>query len=249
MYPILADIGPWTIHSYGFFIALAFALGMWVWQDEAEQRALQTSFMPALAFLLILACLLGGRLTFLLNTFGLLWNHPGQLLAFWEGGLNFWGGAIAAGLVFVSFLHKHRQPLLSWADSLAPALAVIIAVSAIGFLLSGSFYGQPADLPWAVIYGRLDSQAPLLTPLHPTQIYLALAGILLYILLILFKNRSPRSGQLFSIFLMAFSVLYFTVSSFRGDVQLELAGLLWPQWLSVVLFLTGIWVYNILRRS
>ncbi len=250
MYPVLAEIGPVTIYSYGFFIALAFLLGLGIWKDEARQKSLQVSLMPGLAFMLILSFLLGARLAFFFqHEPALLLERPANFLYFWQGGLSFWGGAGLAALTWVVFLGLNKQPLFAWADSMAPSLAAGYAVGGIACFLSGSCHGSPTNFILAVRYDHFQSQAPLFIPLHPTQMYYSLSGILVFILLTLIKPRLHYPGQLMAIFLLAYSFLYFNISLLRGDVQFQPGGLLWQQWLAILIFLAGLICYFKTRSS
>ncbi|MGM0424369.1 MAG: prolipoprotein diacylglyceryl transferase [Thermodesulfobacteriota bacterium] len=243
MYPVLAEIGPYTVHSYGLFIALGAALGLWIWGDEAKEQELRASLLPGLAFLSLLAWLLGSRAAFLLQQPALLAQDPDWALYFWRGGLNPWAGAAPALLVLWLLLRLYKQSLLEWSDALAPALAAGLAVGHIGCFLSGASHGKPTDFPLAVAYTRLDSLAPVFVPLHPTQLYYSLAGVLVYILLGLARGKASRQGQILGLFLMLYFFLYFNISLLRGDTQPLLWGLIWQQWLCILLTLLGLWTY------
>ncbi|MFP4630123.1 MAG: prolipoprotein diacylglyceryl transferase [Desulfohalobiaceae bacterium] len=244
MYPVLAEIGPYTIHSYGLFVALGSALGIWIWEDEVKQKGLQSSLLPGLALLCLLAWLVGARTAFLLQQPWILLQDPALALYFWRGGLNLWAGAIPASLVLTLGLRLHRQSLLSWADALAPGLAAGLAVGHIGCFLSGAGHGKPTDLPLSVVYTRIESLAPIYVPLHPTQLYYSLAAVLAYILLNLSRSRAARQGQILGLFLAVYFVLYMVISMLRGDDQLLLWGLIWQQWVSALLAGLGLYIYT-----
>ncbi|MFP4479608.1 MAG: prolipoprotein diacylglyceryl transferase [Desulfohalobiaceae bacterium] len=243
MYPVLIEIGPYTIYSYGLFIALGLALGLWIWQDEARQQGLQANLLPGLALMPLFVWLLGARAAFLLQQPVLLAQNPEQFLYIWHGGLNVWAGVAPALLVLVLQLKIRRESLLKWGDALAFALASGLAVGYIGHFVSGVSYGKPTDFALAVAYTKLDSPAPLLVPLHPTQIYYSLAGVLVYTLLNLTRTKTNRPGQKLGLFLMLYFSLYCIISQLRGDGQPLLWGLLWQQWLAVLLALLGLWMY------
>jgi phosphatidylglycerol:prolipoprotein diacylglycerol transferase len=243
MYPVLAEIGPYTLHSYGLFIALGVVLGLWIWGEEAKEQGLQTNLLPGLGFLSLLAWFLGARAGFLLQQPGILLPDLDWILYFWRGGLNPWAGAVPALLVLGLILKLYRQSLLKWSDALAPALAAGLAVAHIGCFLSGASYGMPTDLPLAVAYTRIESLAPVFVPLHPTQLYYSLAGVLVYILLNMVRGKASGQGQKLGLFLLLYFFLYFLISLLRGDAQYLLWGLLWQQWLCILLTLIGFWIY------
>ncbi|HKC34665.1 MAG TPA: prolipoprotein diacylglyceryl transferase family protein, partial [Chitinophagaceae bacterium] len=68
--------------------------------------------------------------------------------------------------------------------------------------------GKPTDVPWAVIFVRVDD-----LPRHPSMLYEALCYLIIFIVLInLYKKKVPQlmPGFLFGIFLvLLFSIRFF----------------------------------------
>ena len=61
MYPILLKIGPLTIHTYGFMMALGVALGLWFLYIQAKKQDLPASKLIDVAFYTIIVALLGAK--------------------------------------------------------------------------------------------------------------------------------------------------------------------------------------------
>jgi phosphatidylglycerol:prolipoprotein diacylglycerol transferase len=74
-----------------------------------------------------------------------------------EGGLVIYGALFGGAVGLVAFTRKHRLPLLSMADLVAPSLVVGLAFGRIGCLLNGCCYGGQTDLPWAVTFPKVGS--------------------------------------------------------------------------------------------
>ncbi len=78
-------------------------------------------------------------------------------------------------------------------------------------------------MPWAVVFKDPQSLAPLGVPLHPTQLYHALGGFLIFFILLLIKRKKLRPyGQLFSIYLILHGISRIIIEFFRGDPRPEL---------------------------
>lgn len=249
MHPILIELGPLTIHTYGVFIAAAFLAAMAWTAREARQRGLAVELVQDLGFWCLIGAILGSRLLYVLLNLDYFLEHPLETVMFWKGGLVFLGGGVLAALLAVRMLKKHGQPLLPWADCVAPALALGQAVGRFGCLAAGCCYGAKCDLPWAITFTDPDSLAPLLTPLHPTQIYEILAGATNFVILLVAKRWVREPGRIMGLFLMVYAVFRITIEFFRDDYRGDIAGVVSvTQVLAAAAFCLGAWLFISKRR-
>ena len=58
MYPILLKIGPLTIHTYGFFMALGVAAGLWFVYVQGKKAGFDPGQLIDAAFWIILVSLI-----------------------------------------------------------------------------------------------------------------------------------------------------------------------------------------------
>lgn len=248
MHPILFEFGSITIYSYGFFVATAFLLGLAIAAWQARIKGLDYSLVPDLGFYLILGAIVGSRLLYILIHPQYFWENPLYIVQFWKGGLVFLGGAIVSTLVALFYLHYKNQSFWSWADAFSPGIAAGQAVGRIGCLMAGCCYGKICSLPWAVTFTDPNTLAPAGIPLHPTQFYHSLAGIITFSLLLYFRKKLKYSGQLFALFLVLYGIFRFAIEFFRGDDR----GFIWlmstTQFLSLGVILLGI-VISVWKRS
>ena len=68
-----------------------------------------------------------------------------------SGGV-FYGGLIAAVVVCIYQLRKHKLPLWTSGDLFAPGIALGYMVGRLGCLMAGCCYGKPTDVPWAITF-------------------------------------------------------------------------------------------------
>ncbi|MFO7818504.1 MAG: prolipoprotein diacylglyceryl transferase [Thermodesulfobacteriota bacterium] len=239
MHPILLDLGPITIHSYGFFIALAFLAGMLWTMREAREKNLPAAYVADLSFYIILGSILGARLLYILINPVYYLNHPLEALMFWKGGLVFLGGAIVATILGYFFLKRKKQPIWPWLDALAPGLALGQAVGRIGCVAAGCCYGQACQLPWSITFTDPNSLAPLHVALHPTQIYHSMAGLISFLILLMLKKHIQVPGKLMASFLVLYSSFRFGIEIFRGDYRGVFGPFSITQILAAGIFLLG----------
>jgi phosphatidylglycerol:prolipoprotein diacylglycerol transferase len=180
-----------------------------------------------------------------------------DLIRSWQGG-NVFYGCIMGGLTG-SLLYWWRHPFPFWpmADAVAPALAVGITLGRIGCFLNGCCYGSACDLPWAVCFPRgthawlgqieqgiLPPAAEFSLPVHPTQLYAALAGVIILAILCAYFPRRRRDGEVMAPLMILYSLTRWPIESLRGDETAVFAGMTMSQNISVGLLLLGLvfWV-------
>jgi prolipoprotein diacylglyceryl transferase len=128
-------------------------------------------------------------------------SNPEKILYIWEGGLASHGGAI--GILTALYFYIKRRPHMNFLW-LVDRLVIVTALAG-GFIRLGNFfnseiYGAPANIPWAVIFERVDS-----IPRHPSQIYEAIAYFATFLILLLNYRKSKnnlREGYNFGLFLI-----------------------------------------------
>ncbi len=247
MHPILFKIGPLTIYTYGFFIALAFVTGiLWAcW--EAKRLGEEAEKIMDLGFYLIIAAIIGSRLFFVLLNMKEYLNHPLNIIKIWEGGLVFHGGLIASIVVGFYYLKKHHLNIWKYTDILAPAFILGQAIGRIGCLMAGCCYGKKTTLPWGIVFTDANSLAVLDVPLHPTQIYTSIGALCIFGFLLWLRKRKSYEGQVFWLYIVLYSIMRFIIDIFRGD---QIYGtrvyffqaLTLTQVLSIVFFLSALYM-------
>lgn len=243
MHPILIKFGPVTIHTYGFFVAFGFLLGLLLAIKEAKRQGISENKIIDLGFYILLASILGSRLFFIMLNASYYSKNPLDILKIWEGGLVFYGGVLFAIPTVIWYVKKNNLGIWSTADLFAPSIAIGHALGRLGCFSAGCCYGKTAEsLPWGVIFTDPNCLAPTNIALHPTQLYESGGEFINFLILLLLKKHKSFNGQLFMTYLLLYSILRFTVEFFRGDVErgFILGNLSIAQGISVVMFLISI---------
>ena len=251
MSPELIRIGPLTLYWYGFLITVGALAGAYVASLQAKRKGIDpehvwNALIPALIFGLI-----GARLYHVLSSppggVGLDYyrQNPLDIIAFWNGGLRGLGiyGAILGGgfgvWLYCRFAHL---PFLTFLDIASPGLSLAQTIGRFGNYFNQELYGYPTTLPWGIpidLQHRLPQFAdlPLETRFHPTFLYEALLNLLLFVALIYISRRWEswlRSGDIFLIYLIGYSLIRFTIEFQRPDAW-TIGGLPTAQWLAILI--------------
>lgn len=219
MHPVLFHIGSILIPSYGAITAFGVLVGLILAQRTARIVRIDAGKTWNLCILSLFAALVATRLLLVAANLSALRNHPAWLFGLamvHHPLLAGVGAAVGAGCAGW-YAHRSKLPFRSSADALAPALAAALAFEQLGALAAGSGYGTDAgpSVGWAITYSNplatIWSSTPLGVPLHPVQVYAALAFFALAILLWVWLPLERRSGDVAGLWLMGAGVaIYFT---------------------------------------
>src|SRR5690606_9159389 len=108
MHPILIEMGGFTIHTYGFLIAVGFLLGASMVRRLAVRSKLPIAPTVDLTFYILLWGLVGGRLLYVITQWEDYASDPLGIFRIWEGGFVFFGGMISGTLFVIWYFRKHR---------------------------------------------------------------------------------------------------------------------------------------------
>ncbi|GJM45281.1 MAG: prolipoprotein diacylglyceryl transferase [Gemmatimonadota bacterium] len=208
MHRTLLDLGLFQVHSYGFFLAVSFALGIWLAGWRAEKRGIPAERITDVSLVIVLATVIGARALFVMAHWSDFADRPGDIFRTWEGGLTMYGGAIPATILGMWYLRRAGVDAWRAADAIAPSMALGLGFTRIGCFLSGCCFGKPTDLPWGCVFPA-GSHAASVFPgqaLHPAQLYASLAGFAICAFLLWIDRRDLRRGALFLMFLALYSV-------------------------------------------
>jgi len=223
LFPKLIDFNYFTIHSYGFLLALGFLVGLLVAARAATKENIDKTVVYDLGIYLTIAALVGSKLLFLITDLNYYIDHPTEIfsLTTLRSGGVYYGGLALATLTGIWITSKKNLPVWKVTDFCAPGIALGQAIGRLGCFAAGCCYGNPTSQPWGVTFQNKYSQefvgVPLGISLHPTQLYQAVANFLIFGLLWIGLKKKRFDGQIFILYLFCYSVVRFLIEFLRGD--------------------------------
>lgn len=212
---------------------LLFALGLLILGPQIEERIWKRERLPedwynSLYLYVVLGTVLGARLGHVLFYAPAYYlANPWKIFAVWEGGLASHGGTLGIIIALSIYSIRISKKSILWIlDRIAVPTGLAAAFIRLGNLMNSEIFGRPTDLPWAFSFVRskeyLDlqikaHQGTSLSPedvalldgrlgWHPTQIYEALAYLLVFALcmwLYFRKDMAKRyMGVIFGVFMI-----------------------------------------------
>jgi phosphatidylglycerol---prolipoprotein diacylglyceryl transferase len=261
--PVL-HLGPLPIHWYGIMYAVAFLVAyQFGVLPYAIRRGIPKSVAEKITVWTIIFGLLGGRLYYVIQQPN-LWQdyvlHPINIIAFWQGGMAFFG-AIIVGFATLAIC-AWRYGYNPWIALDGGVLFAVVGqpIGRIGNIINGDILGAPSTLPWATAYSNpdaiLQSHFSLCTPAQciayqPAAAYEALGtiliGVILYLLLL---RRNPRPGVLAITYVGLYAVSQLILFQFRASEPPGPLGLREAQWTSIAMLVLAVpALYLVWRRT
>ncbi len=219
MHPILIKIGDFTLYSYGVFVAIGFLAGISYALREARRVGEDPEKILDLCFWILITAIVGARLMFILLNIKEYIKYPMEIIKIWRGGLVFYGGVILSIIVAAFFMYRHKLNPWKVSDILSPGIALGLFFGRIGCFLAGCCYGKPTDLPWAVTFRNPVSLANLGVPLHPTQLYSSLNGLIIFLILLVLRKFKKFEGQITISFFFLYAITRSIIEVFRDDLR------------------------------
>jgi phosphatidylglycerol---prolipoprotein diacylglyceryl transferase len=217
VHPILGTLGPLQLRAYGVMLAISFIVGIVLALRRAKRAGLDTTMMSNVCLLILFSSIIGSRLLHVWEHAGAYEGQAARVLSIWEGGLSMLGGvvlAIAASFVYVKARGASFRRV---ADVVVPSLALGLLLTRIGCFLNGCCFGTACTLPWGVTFPPVSAAGRQFpgVPIHPTQLYGVLTGLVILAVLLLAERRPRPAGYLAGLFFILYAIGRFLVELVR----------------------------------
>lgn len=260
------------LFGYGLMLCFAFLGSIMLAARRARRERLDPEMVYDFAFWVFLGGLIGARVFYVVQYWGTQITSPLDVFRIWKGGIVLYGSIMGGSAAFFGYWALRRFPLRPMLDVIAPSLALGIALGRLGCFLNGCCYGDRCDLPWAVSFpgprvgvpgapslllngsspwsdqvreGLIEPTRAWSLPVHPTQLYSTLDGLILVLLLSAYYPLRRRDGEVMALLMVSYPVTRFFIEWLRNDERVFFAGMTISQTLSVGVFLGGLafWAY------
>ena len=186
--PILLELGSIKLYWYGLLFVGSFVVGLYIltWIYKREGR--DPDVLETLFVYVITGAAIGARLAhcfFYEPSFFIA--NPLKIFAIWEGGLASHGGVIGVLIAVWLFAKYHKESFFWLLSRIAIPAALSATAIRIGNFMNSEIVGIPTDVPWAIVFQRLDE-----LPRHPVQLYESFTYFFIFILLLMvYKAVKP----------------------------------------------------------
>ena len=249
--PVAFQIMSFEIRWYSLAYIAGIIIGWMLCKKILIQKAdINEKFDDYITYLVI-GMIIGGRLGYIIfYNFSYYINNFFDIFKVWEGGMSFHGGLIGIIIASILFTKKHNQDSFLYMDLVSLVAPIGIFFGRLANFINSELYGTPTDIPWAVTFIQVDNLSR-----HPSQLYEAiLEGIILFIILMYFKNKDylKKPGLISGLFLIFYSIFRFFIEFVRvpdeqlGHLIFELS---MGQIISLIFFVIGIILFYLKNEN
>jgi prolipoprotein diacylglyceryl transferase len=252
-------LGPLPVRAYAVCILLGIVAAAWIAGRRLVKRGGTPGQALDVAAWAVPFGIVGGRIYHVITTpqpyFG-EGGNPANAFRIWEGGLGIWGAISLGALGAWIGCRRNGLDFRDFADALAPGLLVAQAIGRLGNWFNNEIYGSQTSLPWGLTIHEWDQAAgravldasgqPIVIGVfHPTFLYEIVWCLLLAVALVVIERRfTLYRGQLFALYVMGYPLGRVFIELIRTDEANRILGLRVNVWVSVLVFLLGLWLFR-----
>ncbi len=246
--PVAFSIGPISVRWYGLMYVVGIVVGLLVAWPYARSKGFTESQLEKVVYWSVPAGLVGARLYYVLQQPpGPYLSEPWRILAFWEGGMAFYGAIFAVVIVLLVLARRLKLSILKLIDVAALFAVVGQFFGRIGNFINGDVIGYPTNLPWGVVYANPNSFASRHDIAYqPAAAYEAIINILLFCLLWWLRNKL-KPGTLFFVYILGYSLSQIIVFVWR-DNEVVFLGLKQAQLTAIGVTVVAVVIFLVLLR-
>jgi phosphatidylglycerol:prolipoprotein diacylglycerol transferase len=205
--PVAFAFGPFSVHWYGLMYVVGITVGLLVAWPHARYKGITQDQLLTVAWIAIPVGLVGARLYYVLQQpLGPFIDQPWRILAFWEGGMAFYGAVFTVVVAVIIIARRMKLSIWSFLDVTVIFASVGQFFGRIGNIINGDVLGYPTTLPWGFEYTNPNSFAQRHDIAYqPAAVYEAIFNIILFSILWSIRKK-VQPGILFFVYIFGYSI-------------------------------------------
>jgi len=220
------------IYFYGILITIGVIAATLLASLEAKRRNFNQEYLWDALFWVVLAGIIGARIWHIFTpppsmveqgiTTTYYLTHPLDAINIRSGGLGIPGAVIGGAIALWIYCRKKKISFLTWADIIAPGVALAQAIGRWGNYFNQEVYGLPTNLPWKIKIDALHRVAGYesFEYYHPLFLYESLWNLLNMTILLVIGRRYKewlKPGDIFYFYVISYAIGRFVLEFLRLD--------------------------------
>jgi len=219
------------IYWYAILMVSAMIIAILMFKKRDGLYGIKFSNILDLLIFLIPISLIFARIYYVVFNLNYYIENPAQILNVRNGGMAIYGGVIGGAITCYLFCKKRKIDLLDLLDFLVPGLVLGQGIGRWGNFINVEAYGVETNLPWRMGIYEMGKYIEV----HPTFLYESLTCFIIFIILLVIKNKRKFKGQVACTYLITYSLERALVEGLRTD-SLMLGNIRVSQMLSILIF-------------
>lgn len=253
--PIAFQLGPIQVHWYGVIIASGVVMALILSVREGQRRGINEDYFYDYLLWALPIAIISARLYYVLFQWPYYSQHPGEIIAIWDGGIAIYGAIIGGVLTLYFFCHSRQISMWTMMDVIAPTLIMAQGIGRWGNFMNQEAYGVittkmalvSQHIPaWIIQQMYIGNHYRV-----PTFLYESLWDISGFVVLMLLRHRKHlfKRGEVFLSYVLWYSFGRFFIEGMRTDSLMIGNVIRISQLLSLVFFITALIVIIVRRRK
>ena len=231
--PEIIKLGFFAPRYYGLLFATGFLVGYQIMKKIFLQAGHSEEDLSSLLMHMMLGTIIGARLGHcLFYEADYYLSRPLEILFIWKGGLASHGGSLGIFISSLIYKSKHPDQAYMWlADRLALGIVFTAGCIRLGNFFNSEIIGKVTDVPWAIVFARVDN-----FPRHPAMLYESACYFILFAIIFGIyqkKKETVREGLMLGIIITGIFTSRFFIEfikenqvAFENDMTLNMGQLL-----------------------
>lgn len=220
-----------TIKFYAIIIASAFIIAMLIAQKQAKKTNQDPEIYLDALLTLVIPCILGARIYYVIFSWDQYKNNLSEIFNIRNGGLGIYGGIIFGVITMLIFCKVKKVSFAVIVDTIAPGLVLGQMLGRWGNFFNREAFGQDTNslfamrLPVEHLQVTFSDKVSVHTPdsglayiqVQPTFLYESVVCLLVFVILLLLRNKKKFDGEVFLIYLFLYGCGRVVIEGFRTD--------------------------------
>lgn len=238
------------IYWYGIILTIGIILGTLLAVYIAKKEKVDPDIITDFVLYDMIFALLGARIYFVMFKWDYYKNHIGEVFNIRQGGIAIYGAIIASIVMAIIYTKYKKIKFFKFADIATYGLILGQAIGRYGNFVNKEAFGGYTDSFLAMAIIKSEAKPPLAKDVldhlvtfqdfgateyiqvHPTFFYESTWNFILLMLLLFYRKRKIRDGEIFYLYLIGYGLGRFWIEGLRTD--------------QLILFETGIPVSQII---
>lgn len=247
--------GDFKIAIYGIIVTLGIIVGYYIAHKRAIETNQDTEFYQTFVVIAVISAVVGARLYYVLFSWDEFKDNLLKIFNLRTGGLAIYGGVIFAVIAAYLVSKIYKKSFFQICDTCCLGLIAGQAIGRWGNFFNREAFGSFTDSLFAmqlkvsqVTQGNLNNDAKTKIveymgdkyyQVHPTFLYESFWNIIVFIILIIIRNKTKFKGELFFWYLALYGIGRCVIEGLRTD-QLRIMNIAVSQALGLGLFIFGL---------
>lgn len=236
----LFSIGPVTIYSYGFMIAVGILCALFFSARKFKKMGIDDDILFGLALVALIFGFFCAKILYIIVEFREFLYDPWGTLS--GSGFVLYGGILGGIGAAMIYCKRKKLVFMKFFDLLIPYVAMAQGFGRIGCFLAGCCYGAETSCFIGVTFHN-SPFAPNNVSLIPTQLISSAGNFLIMTILLLYAKKDPARGKVSGLYLIMYSIGRFIIEFFRNDYRGSIGILSTSQFISIFIFIAGLLLF------